>query len=313
MPRHQKIFDSVPEGMMIGQASAIAHHGELLQGVFRIGGGGLRRGLITLPYSDLKSRATFWPSHSSRITVRPSALKKAARAAALTLDHLGLEGVGGELTIEKSTIPVGHGYGSSTADVVAAIKATARSASRCLTRATVCKLAVEAEGASDAIAYGSQPVLFAHREGTIVEFMPGDFPRIIVVGGQSRSGPINTDDLPPARYSNREIEEFSILRALAVAAIRHNDARKLCHVARMSAEMSQRHLPKPDYEKIRAIAERFDADGIQVAHSGSLIGILFDASRTDVRVKSASVAAALTGLGLEGTQCFHVNAGGPVV
>jgi hypothetical protein len=25
------------------------------------------------------------------------------------------------------------------------------------------------------------------------------------------------------------------------------------------------------------------------------------------------VAAALTGLGLEGTQCFHVNAGGPVV
>ena len=51
-----------------------------------------------------------------------------------------------------------------------------------LRRSTVCRLAAETEGASDAIAYGDQAVLFSHREGRILEHVGGEIPPLLVVG-----------------------------------------------------------------------------------------------------------------------------------
>ena len=102
-------------------ASAIAHHGELVQGVFVGDDGRLHRGLVTLPYPRLPSTATFVPTLAAGVTVQPALKTKAAIAARYALKHIGAP-PGGDLKVE-STIPVGHGYGSSTADVIAAIRA----------------------------------------------------------------------------------------------------------------------------------------------------------------------------------------------
>ncbi|RWE76169.1 MAG: kinase, partial [Mesorhizobium sp.] len=53
----------------VGTGTAIAHHGELIQGVFKDDGGRLHRGLVTLPIAGLRSEATFARSDDDAILV----------------------------------------------------------------------------------------------------------------------------------------------------------------------------------------------------------------------------------------------------
>ena len=265
--------------LQVGVGQAMAHHGEILQGVFEGSDGRLHRGLVTLPLPTQRTTATFWPNKQGTISTRPAHREKAAHAVELTLRHLGYVNAGGDLTLE-SDIPIGHGFGSSTADVVAAIRATAKAADATLPRSTISKLAVVAEGASDAIVYDQDVVLFAHREGHILEHFGGELPPLLVVGFRAgASVPVNTLDLPRARYTMQEIEQFRVLRGLVAYAVKHQDPRLIGQVATASACISQRHLPKPDLQLIIDLAETHGACGVQVAHSGTLMGALFDASQ----------------------------------
>ncbi|MDP2122211.1 MAG: kinase [Hoeflea sp.] len=288
----------------------MAHHGELLQGVFEGEDGRLHRGLISLPLAVQQSMVTFWPGEQGDIHTRPAGRRKAARAAALTLKYLGFSNAGGDLTIE-SDIPVGHGYGSSTADVIAAIRAAAAATGATVRRSTVCRLAVEAEGASDAIAYGDQAVLFAHREGRILEHFGGEYPPLLVVGFRTDGArQINTLSLPRARYDPLEIEKFRTLRGLASHAVRHQDPRLIGSVATASARISQRHLAKSHFEAVVELAGSHGASGVQVAHSGTLMGVLFDADEGGVAARAAALAETLRQAGFEGIVTFAVNVDG---
>lgn len=279
-----------PRAMLVGTGQASAHHGEILQGVFEGDDGRLHRGLVTLPLASLKAVATFWPRQHPGIQTRPTSRTKAARAAELTLEHLGATGGGGDLTIE-SVIPIGHGYGSSTADVIATIRAVAAAAGVTLHHSTVARLAVAAEGASDAIGYGEWALLFAHREGRVIEHFGGEFPPLVVVGFRdSKDPPIDTLGFPRARYDTEEIETFRVLRGLACRAIRQQDPRLLGHVATVSARISQRRLRKPRLDAVRQMAEDHGACGVQVAHSGTLIGILWDAGAPNTARQTAALS-----------------------
>lgn len=293
--------------LRIGTGRATGHHGELLQGVFEGPDGCLHRGLITLPMAREVSVATFWPSPDGTISTRPEYRTKAARAAKLTLTHLGLTQAGGELTIESS-MPVGHGYGSSTADVVAAIRAVADAADRPLRSDTICRLASEAEGASDAIAYENQTVLFAQREGRAIEHLGGELPPLVVIGIRALCAPIDTLTLPPARYSTFEIEMFRALRGAARRAVLYQDPHLLGKLASCSAWISQRHLPKPQFHEFVQLAEAHGACGVQVSHSGTLIGAVFDATQSGLEAEILPFKDAVQEAGMQKITAFAVNA-----
>jgi uncharacterized protein involved in propanediol utilization len=228
----------------------------------------------------------------------------------LTLEYLGFPSAGGDLTIE-SDIPVGHGYGSSTADVIATIRATGAAAAATLRRSTVCRLAVAAEGASDAIAYGDQAVLFAQREGRVIEHFGGEYPPLLVVGFRTgRARPIDTLSLPRARYDGQEIEQFRVLRGLAYHAVRQQDPRLIGRVATVSARISQNYLAKPRFEAVVGLAEAHGACGVQVAHSGTLMGVLFDADERCVASRAAALAGTLDQARFRGIRTFAVNIDG---
>lgn len=293
--------------LRIGTGRATGHHGELLQGVFEGSDGRLHRGLMTLPMAREVSVATFWPRPDGTISTRPENRTKAARAAKLALTHLGLAQAGGDLTIESS-IPVGHGYGSSTADVVAAIRAVADAAGTTLRSDTICRLASEAEGASDAIAYEDQTVLFAQREGRAIEHLGGELPPLIVIGIRALCAPIDTLALPRARYSTFEIEMFRALRGAARRAVLYQDPRLLGKLASCSAWISQRHLPKPKFHEFVQLAEVHGACGVQVSHSGTLIGAIFDATQRGLEAEILPFMDALHETGMQKVTAFAVNA-----
>jgi uncharacterized protein involved in propanediol utilization len=265
------------EGALEGGGFAFGHHGEILQGVFEASGS-LRRGLVTLPCKAFRSTATFVARVGSSLVIDPSWKVKALCAARLTLDFLGRHDCGGSLVI-RGNAPPGWGLGSSTSDVTAAIRAVGRAFRSELEPADVAMLAVKAETASDSVMFEDRTILFAQRQGLVLEELGYDLPPLDVVGfntdGSGRG--VDTTRMLPARYSWWEVERFQSLLAALRRAVREQDAALVGSVASASARINQSHLPKPSFDCLEALVERSGAVGLQVAHSGSVVGLLFAA------------------------------------
>ena len=295
---------------MSGEAHAIGHHGELIQGVFEDDEGYLHRGLVTLPLHNLRSTVHFVLDDSKNLTVEPPDRAKALRSAHLALAQLGHPAAGGHLSV-RSDIPIGHGYGSSTADVVASIRAVAAALGTRLPPSSISRLAVAAETAADATGFETEALLFAQREGEVLEHFGGSLPPFILLGFKADgSSIINTLDLPPARYDLEEIQQFRVLRGMLARAVQHQDPHLLGRAATLSACISQRHFPKPGFDLVTDIADRHEALGLQVAHSGTLYGLLLDAQSSSVAQSVRAISTELENAGFQDIGAFPINGAG---
>jgi uncharacterized protein involved in propanediol utilization len=285
----------------IGHGRAIAHNGELMQGLFQGPDGRMHRGLVTLPNPRFFTQAKFLPSRDSDlVSVSPSGKHKAARAARVTLDHLGVTGWGGTLTL-NSSFPADSmrwGLGTSTADVTATIVAVARSWGSSLSTTTQARLAVQAEQASDSIAFGRRCVLFAQREGTVLEEF-GRIPPLTALGFNTNAQGVDTLAMPQAQYDWQEVEGFRVLRGAIRRAIRSGDLRLLGRVATASAHINQRYLPICQFSRLLALADEVGALGLAVSHSGTVAALLFDPAADRKREQLSRARRIVTELGCE--------------
>ncbi|MFJ5772738.1 kinase [Streptomyces sp. NPDC093094] len=288
-------------GWRTGTASAPVHHGEVLQGVFTHRGRPTRA-LVTLPCALHTTRATFTPAPGGRLTVSPSWKSKALRAARLAADACARPGdppAGGRLEL-TGEVPPGRGFGSSTSDVLAAVGAVQAALGVTLTPGTVARMAVRAETASDSLMFRESSVLFAHREGEVVEDFGHPLPAVRVLGFGSRPGGrgIDTLALPPARYDSAERAAFARLRTLLREAVHTKDAALLGAVATASTDLNQRHLPIPCLDALHAVARETGALGIQSAHSGDIAGLLYDRDAPDTDTRTDLARTLLHRIGL---------------
>ncbi|RWM38698.1 GHMP kinase [Mesorhizobium sp.] len=259
-----------------GHGEAIGHHGELLQGIFEDEDARLRRGLVSLPCRHLKSKAKFRAKGEERVSVAPRHCRKSKRAAELALERFSQFRTGGHLII-KSNIPVGRGLGSSTADVLASILAVLDYLDVQPTPDSIMEIAVSAETACDSTLFSQQAVLFAHREGIVIESYRNSLPPIDLISVDPVASEIvDTLAFDPAQYSPVEIEMFRPLRSLLRHAIKASDLGLLGRVATASARINERFLRKRRLHDIEAIGARYGAVGVQVAHSGTVVGLMFD-------------------------------------
>ena len=286
---------------------ATGHHGEIFQGVVRTESGRLRRALCSLPCSGLGSEAIFHLDDSGIVTVMPSWKTKAQIAARLALEWANRPELGGVLQVH-SDIPPGWGLGSSTSDVIATIRAVLSVLQLDMRAQAIAALAVEAERACDSTIFNAA-VLFAHREGEVVEFLGGQLPELVVLGFNTdpdHAG-VDTLDFPPARYGPDEIARFAELLDLLRRSIREEDIHALGQVATGCARINQAHLPKPRFDQIEEVARRVGALGVQVAHSGTVVGLLFDPHDAQTGRRAEQARVEIVALGFARTWQFSTT------
>ena len=235
-----------------GSAEAIGHAGEILQGVLD---GEVF--LVTLPAPILRSLAT--ARRSCEWSIDPPTKLKSLRAAQLAA-------AGPFMLRIDSNIPAGRGYGSSTADCVAAVRALAS-----LAPAQIAGIVHQAEAASDSTMYGAEPVVFLPRQGRLLKPLHGSWPHahvtVIDLGGDA----VDTLATPLPTYSAVERKIFIDLLAKLEAAFAGGDLNQIAQVATASTLIHQAHRPHPKWPVTYAALTAAGALGVATAHSGTLV------------------------------------------
>lgn len=275
----------------VGVGVAGRHHGEILQGAVRRDGE-LLPCLITLPLSGEGSSARYVSAAktsggseatggqcAATLTVVPTWKGKAEKAARLALAFIEAPAAG-RLEIE-CRVATGVGLGSSTCDVVAAIRAVCDCHGARLDASDIARLAVEAEGAADPLMFDGEMMLFAQRHGRVLESFGRWVPRytLLSIDTDEREGGVDTLALPLPAYSDAELAAFEGMLGRARAAFRGRDSAAIAAVATDSATLNQRLVPLRQFRAIRELADEYRALGVQISHSGTVAGVLFDDAR----------------------------------
>lgn len=204
----------------------------------------------------------------------PTGHPKAAAAVGRTLAYLGLTGYGAVLEV-SSLIPRGKGMAGSTADTAAAIAATAAAAGRTMGYEQIGQIALAIEP-SDGVFFPGL-VAFDHVTGSYRQYL-GEPPDLQVLcldpGGTVDTGQFNArPDLPAANRAKEALVEEAF--DLVAKGLARRDGRLIGQGASLSALAHQAILPKARLDQLLALVCRLGAYGLNVAHSGTVIGVLY--------------------------------------
>ncbi|MED0680315.1 kinase [Aneurinibacillus thermoaerophilus] len=248
--------------------------GELLQGQ--------REGvpfLVSLPIESYVN-ATFYPATSGELMTSPQKVK-VYRVLRRLMNECKIS-LHGTLLLEK-TLPESKGFATSTADMVAACRAVSKAYKLCLLPQHISSLLVQIEP-TDGIMY-DEVVAYQHHHGRVITSL-GYLPPLRIIG-VDRGGKVDTVSFNKrlAVYTCQEEKEYDRLLQKLQEAFREGDSELIGYVATRSAEMHQKRLAHPDFEELKALCRKAGGLGVVVAHSGTLAGILLDASSSSCERK----------------------------
>ncbi len=228
-----------------------------------------------LPYASSGSIAIFIPSEDENLEVEPNYKILSKKAAEYTLSLLGKEDCGGLLKIITRG-KTSMGLGTSTSDIVASMRAVSESFGIHLEGDLIAKKSVEIELASDGIMYDNA-TLFITTQGKILENYGVNYPEIEILGFNSNHTEkgIDTLDIPPRRYNKLEKKQLMGLRMKVGPALIHRDLKLMGEISISSAKVNQRFIEKPYLDEVVELASDNYASGVVVAHSGTMMGLMF--------------------------------------
>jgi len=242
--------------------------GELVQGTLND-----THFLITCPvnlYSEVTVELTPGNSRISGLSNRP----KTEMAVRQTLDCLGLPEYGAEVIV-ASNLPEGKGMASSTADIAAACLAAARAAGKDVNPDRVGDIALSVEPSDGVMHPGIW--MFDHVTGSIRSKVGNALPLTIIaldLGGKVDTVAFNARTDLPAKNRAKEGQIWAAVEMVR-RGIEQRDPSLVGQGATISARANQDTLHKPELEEVLAYATGFGAVGVNVAHSGTLIGVIF--------------------------------------
>jgi len=248
--------------------------GELIQGI--ING---RELLVPYPI-DLYSMITIRAAKTAlSANFHSMPYYKLRQAIIATLKHLEIplqEAFELEI-IRHSFLPVGKGLSSSTADIGAAILAVSTFFDRKISLGEITAIAAGIEP-TDGIFYDGL-VLFDPSKGQVIENL-GPVPplKVLVLEGV---GYVDTVWFHRQRPRMALVDRaYDLLRR----SLSKGDWKGIGQAAIFSAISHQAVLPKPHLKEIIDIALKAGAYGINVAHSGTAVGIILDKEHDEKRL-----------------------------
>ncbi|MDR3565040.1 MAG: GHMP kinase [Negativicutes bacterium] len=238
--------------------------GELVQGTVEG-----KNFLITCPV-DLYSEVVVQDDASPVV----AAGGKAVEAVERTWAYLGIRPERFSVRVE-SALPKGKGMASSSADISAACQAAAVCCGRLLTPDEIADIALAIEP-TDGIFYPGI-VMFDHVGGLTRRFLGFPPPlsvAIFDVGGQVDTLQFNqrSDLIVLNRAKESQVEQAV---ALVTRGLVSGDCGLIGQGATLSALANQSILHKACLPAILELLPRYGAVGVNTAHSGTVIGILF--------------------------------------
>lgn len=238
----------------------------------------------------------------AQVTLRPNTeltgspkQVKALEAVRKTLSFLGNPDLGGELCLD-SQIPWGKGMASSTADIGAAIAATASALGISLSPRDLAALAISIEPTDGTLFPGI--TLVDHVKGYWrLPLGKGPAAEILVadLGGEVDTLEFNARPELPERNRANEAQTrkaFYLVRR----GIQEKSLSLLAQGASMSAEANQVILPKPLLREIREWSLTRGCAGVIAAHSGTVLGLIYPSGR-ELKQEEDSLHKAFPGVG----------------
>lgn len=212
--------------------------------------------------------------------------KKSRRAMELVFEKFGLpvdETKNISLNI-KSQIPVGKGMASSTADIGATIKATLSMLNKTLTGEEISKLAVKIE-ATDSLLL-NQHSIFNPLTADIKKYLGGINDAKVVILEPSDILDTKSIRMTP-NYKTYKMQNKEIIKKsfeLLDEGLAKNDLNLIGKACTYSGLANENINKKPFLEKIIDISDKYGCYGVNIAHSGTVIGILMHREMDDIRL-----------------------------
>lgn len=258
---------------IVGMGSCPLTLGECVQGRLPDG----RFFLITSPI-ELFSRAEFAIDRTlGDVIVETPGRTKSLAAVTRYLSEEGLP-TSGVLRVD-TPVGSGQGFGTSTGDITASLRAAAAAWGRTITPERIARIAIAIEPTDGSMYPGC--VAFAHREGLMLETF-GRLPRFEAIVALS-GGVVDTAVFDEYRrdfwYGPRDQEDLLTAWAMVKHANRTGDVGLMAEAATISTRINEQLLPKLLFREMLEFAALTGIDGLMAAHSGTALAFILDPAR----------------------------------
>jgi uncharacterized protein involved in propanediol utilization len=252
---------------VVGYGKSFASFGEIAQGRLSSGSDFLCTMPINL-WSTCKLTCT--PIRGPLVV--ECDLKKSRDVVSLTLEHLGIT-KGYYMAVEFTrNIPIGKGLSSSTADMLAAIRATQEVFGFLLKETFISRLMAAIEP-HDALHYNSS-VAYDHRRGVLLHDF-GHVPQWWIVAADD-GGELNTVHYNRhVKFTDQQIGAYDELFHRLRTALTSRDDRAVAACATESARMHAEFRDNRLLKESLVLLPKFEALGLIATHSGTCAGFLF--------------------------------------
>jgi argininosuccinate lyase len=228
------------------------------------------------------------------LTVEPAGCVKSLDAVRSYLSENGLP-LSGVLKV-ANPMGSGQGFGTSTADIAASLRAVASAWNRTISPEAIARLAIEIEPTDGSMYSGC--VAFGHLDGILLERL-GPLPPfealVVCTGGVVDTLEFN-ERRKYFRYSAKDVSQLKMAWEMVRQANQTSDTSLLARATTVSARINERFLPKPYFKELSQSIDLGGADGIMVAHSGTALALIFDPARSGYHMRLAEAKQLLSNL-----------------
>lgn len=255
--------------------------GELLQGLLPDN----NHFLVTFPIASY-SKSIIIPDKSlDQLEVYPNHKKKSLKLAQAILDYYNIK-FSGKIII-KSELEEGKGLASSSADLVATAKAMEQVLNINIENEILLNMLRKIEP-TDGVMFPGY-VSFYHKKVELLEYL-GHLPTLTVIA-IDEGGEVNTIEYNQLNhhFTVEEKIEYQAMLVQISEAIKTTDLKTIGKIATRSAILHQKRNKKYYLNEIINISNSVGAIGVNVAHSGTCLGIILENNDKDFNRKFEEV------------------------